>query len=81
MRAYVANGSLGPGAAREQIELLAVQQRRLTEEATQVALRQRYVRIKIDYWHAVEAGDRARADLLSGEARSLADELRQVRNQ
>jgi DNA-binding transcriptional MerR regulator len=81
MRAYVANGSLGPAAAREQIELLAAQQRRLTEEATQVALRQRYVRIKIDYWHAVEAGDRARADLLSGEARSLADELRQVRNQ
>jgi DNA-binding transcriptional MerR regulator len=81
MRAYVANGSLGPGAAREQIELLAAQERRLAEEAEQVALRRRYVRIKIDYWHAVEAGDDARADLLAGEARTLADELRGARNQ
>ena len=81
MRAYVANGSLGPSAAPEQIELLVAQQRRLAEEAERVALRQRYVRIKIDYWRAVEAGDDARADLLSGEARTLADELRDARNQ
>jgi DNA-binding transcriptional MerR regulator len=81
MRAYVANGSLGPGAAREQIELLVAQERRLAEEAEQVALRRRYVRIKIDYWHAVETGDDARADLLAGEARTLADELRGARNQ
>ncbi len=81
MRAYVANGPLGPAAAREQIELLSAQERRLAEEAGQIALRQRYVRIKIDYWHAVDAGDRARADLLSREARTLADELRDARNQ
>lgn len=81
MRAYVANGSLGPAAAREQIELLAAQERRLAGEAAQLELRQRYVRIKIDYWRAVEAGDDARADLLSGEARTLADQLRHARNQ
>jgi len=81
MRAYVANGSLGPAAAHEQIELLAAQERRLAEEARQIELRQRYVRIKVDYWRAVEAGDDARADLLSGEARTLADELRDARNQ
>ena len=81
MRAYVANGSLGPAAADEQIELLSTQERRLAEEAKQIALRQRYVRIKIDYWRAVAAGDEARADLLSGEARTLADELRDARNQ
>lgn len=81
MRAYVANGSLGPSAAKEQIDLLSVQERRLAEEAHQIALRQRYVRIKIDYWRAVDAGDDARADLLSGEARTLADELRDARNQ
>jgi DNA-binding transcriptional MerR regulator len=81
MRAYVANGSVGPAAAGEQIELLAAQERRLAEEAEQVVLRQRYVRIKIDYWHAVEAGDDARAGLLSGEARTLADELRGARKQ
>jgi DNA-binding transcriptional MerR regulator len=81
MRAYVANGSLGPAAAAEQIELLSTQERRLAEEANQIALRQRYVRIKIDYWRAAGAGDDARADLLSDEARTLADELRDARSQ
>ena len=78
MRQYVANGLLGPAAAAEQVALLAAQERRLALEAEQVALRQRYVRIKIDYWHAVDAGDADRADLLAGEARTLADELKQV---
>ena len=78
MRQYVANGRLGPQAAAQQIELLAEQQRRLAAEAEQVALRQQYVRIKIDYWQAVEAGDTARADRLSGEARTLADQLKRA---
>jgi DNA-binding transcriptional MerR regulator len=77
MKKYVTNGQLGPSAAREQIELLAEQQRRLALEAKLVALRQRYVALKIDYWHAVDAGDDARAELLSGEARKLADDLKQ----
>lgn len=81
MRTYVANGAVGPAAAAEQIELLAEQEQRLAHEARQVALRQRYVRIKIDYWHAVRAGDEARADLLSDEARTLADELRDTKKQ
>jgi DNA-binding transcriptional MerR regulator len=81
MRQYVANGQLGPSAAADQIELLADQERRLALEAEQIALRQRYVRLKIDYWHAIEAGDADRADLLVGEARTLADALRRVRKQ
>ena len=81
MRQYVANGSLGPSAAGDQIELLAAQQRRLELEAEHLALRQRYVRIKIDYWHAVRARDEARAERLSTEARALADELKRVRVQ
>jgi DNA-binding transcriptional MerR regulator len=76
MRRYVANGQLGPAAAAEQIELLAEQDRRLTLEAEQLALRQRYVRLKIDYWNAVKAGDDARSELLANEARALADGLR-----
>jgi DNA-binding transcriptional MerR regulator len=76
MRTYVANGQLGPSAANEQVELLTNQKRRLAAEAKQVALRQRYVALKIDYWHAVAAGDTERADLLSSEARTLADELK-----
>ena len=79
MRQYVANGLVGPAAAAEQVELLVAQERRLAQEAEHVALRQRYVRLKIDYWHSVDAGDDERADLLSREARTLADELKQVR--
>ena len=78
MRTYVANGQLGPAVAGEQVELLMAQQRRLAAEAEQVALRQRYVALKIDYWHAVAAGDDERAGLLSGEARALADELKRT---
>ena len=79
MRQYVANGQLGPSAASQQIELLAEQERRLRVEAEQVALRQRYVRLKIDYWHAVQDGDHAQTERLSTEARALADELQKVR--
>jgi DNA-binding transcriptional MerR regulator len=79
MRQYVANGRLGPAAATEQVGLLEAQERRLVLEAEHLALRRRYVRIKIDYWHAVEAGDAERADLLSGEARGLADELKRAK--
>lgn len=76
MRQYFANGQLGPAAAGVQIELLAGQERRLAFEAEQIALRQRYVRLKIDYWRAIEAGDTPRAELLSGQARTLADQLK-----
>jgi DNA-binding transcriptional MerR regulator len=81
MRQYVANGRLGPSRAGEQIGLLVAQERRLALEAEHIALRQRYVRLKIDYWHAVEAGDTARTEMLSSEARVLADELRRARPQ
>jgi DNA-binding transcriptional MerR regulator len=81
MKRYVANGQLGPSAAGEQIDLLAAQERRLALEAEHLVLRQRYVRLKIDYWQAVQASDDARAQLLSAEARVLADELKRVRQQ
>ena len=81
MRQYVANGQLGPAAAAEQIELLTAQQQRLEIEAEQVALRKRYVQLKIDYWHAVKAGDEAQVGLLSSEAGALADGLKRVRKQ
>ena len=79
MRAYGANTHEGKSAAAAQIELLSTQQERLALEAEHVALRQRYVRLKIDYWRAIGAGDDARAELLSGEARVLADELKHAR--
>ena len=78
MRKYIANGQRGPSVAREQVELLGEQRRRLVLEAEHIGLRQRYVALKIDYWHAVDAGDEDRAELLSGEARKLADDLKRV---
>ena len=45
------------------------------EPGHDLALRQRYVRLKIDYWHAVEANDPDRAELISGEAGAQADRL------
>ena len=81
MKQYVANGQLGASAAGEQVALLTAQKRRLATEAEQIVLRQRYVELKISYWHAIDADDAERADLLAGEARALADELRQPNEQ
>lgn len=79
MRTYVSNGTLGPAAAPEQVLLLVEQQRRLALEAEHIALRQRYVTIKIAYWQAVQAGDQLRAAELSDQARALADDLKKIK--
>ncbi len=79
MRTYVANGALGPEAAADQIELLTAQRDRLEVEAEHVALRARYVQLKIDYWHAVQAGDDAEVERLSGEAAAMAAELKHTK--
>jgi DNA-binding transcriptional MerR regulator len=79
MRQYVANGLRGPLAAGAQIDLLAEQDRRLAVEGERLALRQRYVRLKIDYWRAVQQGDAAATELLADQARALADELGRTR--
>jgi DNA-binding transcriptional MerR regulator len=81
MRRYVANGQLGAAAAAEQIHLLTEQQKRLGIEAQRVALRTRYIQLKIDYWHAVQAGDDARAELLASEAGDLAKALKRAERQ
>jgi DNA-binding transcriptional MerR regulator len=78
MRQYVANGRLGRQAASEQVELLEAQAERLVREAEHLAVRQQYVRLKIDFWHAVAAGDEGRSEELSARARILADELKRT---
>jgi len=78
MRAYIARRELGSSAAPEQIALLMHQERTLGLEARDLAVRQRYVRLKIDYWQAVQANDNERAELISAEARALAHELRNI---
>lgn len=76
MRQYLANSSIGPSTAGQQVALLRAQQERLAVEADRIAIRRRYVQLKIDYWQAVGAGDEAKADALSTAARSLADDLK-----
>lgn len=76
IRKYIENGALGPEAASEQLAMLREQKARLAREAEQIAVRRRYVDIKLDYWNAVEAGDQARAAELADEARALATELK-----
>ena len=76
MRRYVANGVLGPSAAAHQVELLAAQERRLALDAEHVALRQRYVGLKIAYWKAIDAGETARAEEIADKARMLAGALK-----
>ncbi|MCU1634047.1 MAG: hypothetical protein JWM61_2699 [Micrococcaceae bacterium] len=81
MRRYIGNGALGAAAAPEQIELLKAQQEQLAVEAKSIALRKRYVALKIDYWQAIQDGDESRAAQLSDEARSLADDLKKTKKQ
>ena len=78
MRQYMANNRLGPDAAADQQRLLEEQQLRLAAEARALALRQRYVDLKITYWQAVRSGDEAGAEQIAAQARALADDLRRA---
>jgi hypothetical protein len=80
MRRYMENGSFGADAAADQVELLRAQQQRLELEAERIAIRKRYVTIKIEYWQAVAAADEGRVESLTREARALADELKNQRD-
>lgn len=75
MRRYLENRSFGAEAAADQVELLRAQQQKLDLEAERLAVRRRYVSIKIEYWQAVAARDDARVETLERQARALADEL------
>lgn len=76
MRSYVAKGRLGPQSAAEQVALLRAQDERLEQEVAHIAVRRRYVALKIAYWQAVEAGRDDDVEALAAEAASLADRLR-----
>ncbi|NYV73265.1 MerR family DNA-binding transcriptional regulator [Streptomyces sp. UH6] len=76
MRHYVENGKLGAAAAEQQIALLSERAEHLAEEARLMRIRRKYVNLKIDYWHAVAAGDDAGAERLAEDARSLVKQLK-----
>lgn len=75
MRMYLQNSKHGAEAAAEQIRLLAAQKRQLAHELKLLKARQRYVNLKIEYWQAVAAGDEAKAQTMSAQARTVADVL------
>lgn len=79
MRTYVANNHAGRQAAPDQIAMLSAQEARLRDEAAHLELRQRYVRLKIDYWRAVEAGDDERVERIAEQAAAMAGTLRRTR--
>jgi DNA-binding transcriptional MerR regulator len=79
MRRYVENSDLGAAAADEQVKMLAEQAGRLAAEARQIAVRQQYVKLKIEYWRAVGAGQDEQAVRLAAEARSLVHALKPAR--
>jgi DNA-binding transcriptional MerR regulator len=80
MKAYVANNRIGAAAAGDQRALLEAQEQRLAQEAEHLVLRQQYVRLKIDYWNAVEAGDDALVQQITTLAHALANELQQTKH-
>jgi DNA-binding transcriptional MerR regulator len=68
MRRYFVLADRGEGAAHELRALLEEQERSLAERMETLQHHLDYVRRKIDYWAALEAGD-------GTEARRIADEL------
>ncbi len=78
MRRYMANSRRGAEGAADQERLLADQQQRLAAEADALALRRRYVAVKIAYWQAVRSANTALGQQIAAQARELADELRAV---
>jgi DNA-binding transcriptional MerR regulator len=57
MRSYMNNRSQGSKGAREQVDLLTTQAKRLVDEAKFLKLRQQYVDLKISYWEAIAVHD------------------------
>ena len=76
MRTYISNRERGAQAAAEQIQLLQKQKDHLAVEAEHIKVRQKYVGLKIDYWHAVANGQAERAELIASESRKLIKNLR-----
>jgi len=78
MRSYLSNQEKGAIAANEQILLLEAQDHRLVEEERFLKLRQKYLRLKVRYWKAIEAKDKPLASDIIKEGIILAKELKET---
>src|SRR5437764_8447654 len=76
MRTYLKNRSQGAQAAKEQVELLETQKRRLAEEAHDLELRQRYVDLKTASWQAVASGATQTIEATRAQTYALPQELK-----
>jgi DNA-binding transcriptional MerR regulator len=76
MRVYLKNRKLGAKAADEQVALLEIQKKRLSEETHYIELRQRYVDTKIAYWKAVGANNEIEIAAMKKLAEKIAKELK-----
>jgi DNA-binding transcriptional MerR regulator len=79
MRSYLGNRTGGKDSAVNQVDLLEMQKRKLSEEAHYLTLRQRYVDIKIDYWRAVQEDDNQKVESMRLLADTIAKELKQTK--
>ena len=79
MRLYIENRTHGKDAAKDQIKLFEDQVERLKAETVFLALREKYVKIKLSYWQAVESGNDSLALEISDKAKSLARDLKSTK--
>jgi DNA-binding transcriptional MerR regulator len=76
LREYIAGAAKGRSEATTQLSLMQAQRARLEQEAEALAVRRRYVDLKVAYWQAVAAGDDGEAEHIGQQARPLAGQMR-----
>lgn len=76
MRNYLKNRDAGAAGAQGQISLLKEQERRLAEDAHFIQLRLKYIRYKVEFWQAIEAGDDERLGDISKKVYEIADKMK-----
>lgn len=75
MREYIQHLDKGSKGADIEIQLLKTQQEILRKEAARLKVRQRYVKLKVNYWLAVKNGDTVEAEAIAAEASRLVKDL------
>ncbi len=80
MKTYINNSQLGIPSASEQMHLLRAQQDRLITEARLLKVRRRYIKLRLEYWEAVENDNLSTAKSLAGVAKSLLMDLSRLKH-
>lgn len=76
MRQYLKNRDKGSEAAKEQVSLLENKKQHLEGEIHFMQLRLRYLKSKIEFWNAVEAGDDKKVEKSRVTTHAIADEMK-----